>query len=142
MFIKYCVFALKFCDFSELCQFYCSAGFLPAWSVYTHWHRGWTEKGNSPEYFKIFKKTPQHLMNTLYIKLLWLLLSLSLLQFIWNILFFAQITPLPKPLAWITSARRAMSSVQRANYHIRHSEVLMDGHVGCSWSYIVFFSIF
>ena len=32
--------SLKFCDFSELCQFCCSAGFLPAWCVYTHWHRG------------------------------------------------------------------------------------------------------
>ena len=30
VFIKYCVFYLKFCDFSELCQFCCSAGFLPA----------------------------------------------------------------------------------------------------------------
>ena len=35
VFIKYCVFSLKFCDFSELCQFCCSAGFLPA-IVYTH----------------------------------------------------------------------------------------------------------
>ena len=25
-----------FCDFSELCQFCCSAGFVPAWCVYTH----------------------------------------------------------------------------------------------------------
>ena len=48
-FIKYCVFSLKFCDFSELCQFCCSACFLPAWYVYTHWHRGKTE-------FGIFKK--------------------------------------------------------------------------------------
>ena len=36
VFIKYCVFSLKFCDFSELCQFCCSTGFLPAWCVYTH----------------------------------------------------------------------------------------------------------
>ena len=56
VFIKYCVFSLKFCDFSELCQFCCSAGVLPAWCVYTHWHRGKTEKGQSPEYFKIFGK--------------------------------------------------------------------------------------
>ena len=48
VFINYCVFS--FCDFSELCQFSCSAGFLSAWCVYTHWHRGKTEKG--PEYFK------------------------------------------------------------------------------------------
>ena len=36
VFIKYCVFSLKFGDFSELWQFCCSAGFLPAWCVYTH----------------------------------------------------------------------------------------------------------
>ena len=36
VFIKYCVFSLKFCDFSELCQFCCRAGVLPAWCVYTH----------------------------------------------------------------------------------------------------------
>ena len=29
-------FALKYCDFSELCQFCCSAGVLPARCVYTH----------------------------------------------------------------------------------------------------------
>ena len=29
VFIKYCVFSLKCCDFSELCQFFSSAGFLP-----------------------------------------------------------------------------------------------------------------
>ena len=65
VFIKYCVFSLKFCDFSELCQFWCSAGFLPAWCVYTHWHRGKTEKGQSPEYFWKFEKNHQYLMNTL-----------------------------------------------------------------------------
>ena len=62
VFIKNCVFSLKFCDFSELCQFCCSAGVLPAWCVYTHWHRGKTE-------FGIFKKKigkTQYLMNTLY----------------------------------------------------------------------------
>ena len=30
VFIKYCVFSLKFCDFSELCQYCWSAGILPA----------------------------------------------------------------------------------------------------------------
>ena len=30
VFINYCVFSLKFCDFSELCQFCCRAGALPA----------------------------------------------------------------------------------------------------------------
>ena len=49
VFIKDCVFSLKCCDFSALCQFCCSAGFLPAWYVYTHWHRGKTEKGQSPK---------------------------------------------------------------------------------------------
>ena len=57
VFIKYCVFSLKFDDFSELCQFCCSAGVLPAWCVYTHQHRGKTGKGQSLEYFKIFEKT-------------------------------------------------------------------------------------
>ena len=65
LFIKYCVFSLKFCDFSELCQFCCRADVLPAWCVYTHWNQGKTEKGKSSEYFKIFQKT-QYLMNTLY----------------------------------------------------------------------------
>ena len=50
VFIKYCVFSLKFCDFSELCQFCCSAGFLHVWFVYTHWHWRKTEKGQNPEY--------------------------------------------------------------------------------------------
>ena len=59
-------FFLKFCDFSALCHFCCSTGVLPACCVYTHWHRGKTEKGQSPEYYKIFGKT-QYLMNTLYL---------------------------------------------------------------------------
>ena len=57
VFIKYCVFSLTFCDFSELCQFCCSAGVLPAWYVYTHWHRGRTEKGQSPGYISKSSKT-------------------------------------------------------------------------------------
>ena len=61
VFIKYCVFSLKFFEFSELCQLCCSAGFLPACCVYTHWHREKTESG---KYIKIFEKT-QYLMNTL-----------------------------------------------------------------------------
>ena len=44
--IKYCVFSLRFCDSSELCEFCFSAGFLPAWCVYT---------------------LTQYLMNTLYV---------------------------------------------------------------------------
>ena len=39
-----------------LCQFCRSAGVLPAWCVYTNWHRMKTEKGESPEYFKIIEK--------------------------------------------------------------------------------------
>ena len=46
-------FSLKFCDFSEPCQFCCSGG---ARCVYTHWHQGKTEKGQSPEYSKILWK--------------------------------------------------------------------------------------
>ena len=46
VFIKYCVFPLKFCYFSELCQVCCSAGVLPAWCVFTHWHQGKTEIRN------------------------------------------------------------------------------------------------
>ena len=63
LFIKYCVFSLKFWDFSELCQFCCSAGFLPAWCVYTHWRRGKTELG----IFKKKSEKTQYLMNTLYL---------------------------------------------------------------------------
>ena len=37
-------------------------------TLYTHWHRGKTEKGRSPEYFKIFEKT-QYLMSTLYLRM-------------------------------------------------------------------------
>ena len=40
---------MKCCDFSELCQFCCSAGVLPAWCLYTHWHWENTEKGKSPK---------------------------------------------------------------------------------------------
>ena len=64
VFIKYCVFSIKFCDFSELCQFCYSAGVLPDWCVYAHRHRGQTEFGI---FLKNRKKT-QYLMNTLYIR--------------------------------------------------------------------------
>ena len=51
VFIKYCVFPLKCCDFSELCQFFCSAGVLPA----NIWK---SESNQSSEYiFKFSKKT-------------------------------------------------------------------------------------
>ena len=61
-----CEFSVKLCDFSELCQFCCSASDLPAWCVYTHWHQVKTEKGQSSEYSKIFWEKKQYLMNTLY----------------------------------------------------------------------------
>ena len=73
VFIKYCVFSLKCCDFSELCQSCCSAGVRPAiWrpkrKVYTvhtisDTHR---EKPQSGIYLRICKKT-QYLMNILYV---------------------------------------------------------------------------
>ena len=48
-------FSLKCCDFSELCKFCCSAGVWPA-IVYTHWHRGETERGQSPKYILNLRK--------------------------------------------------------------------------------------
>ena len=50
-------FSLKCCDFSVLCPFCCIAGDWPV-IVYTHWHRGETERGQSPEY--IFKSSKKH----------------------------------------------------------------------------------
>ena len=62
---KLLCFSLQYWNFSELCQFCCSAGVLTALCVYKHWHRGKTEKGKSPEYFKIFKTKTQYFMHTL-----------------------------------------------------------------------------
>ena len=70
------VFFLKILSFFLNCC--CSAGVLPAWCVYIHWHRGKTEKGKSPEYFKIFQKT-QYLINTLY--------NLLFLRIGWKIIY-------------------------------------------------------
>ena len=53
VFIKYCVFSLKFFYFSELCQFCCSADFLSD-----------TEE-EQRNILKSSEKT-QYLMNTLY----------------------------------------------------------------------------
>ena len=50
------VFFLKILLFFWTLQVRYSDGVLSAWCVYTHWHRGNTEKGRSPEYFKIFEK--------------------------------------------------------------------------------------
>ena len=58
MFIKYCVFSLKFCDFSELCHASSAAAlvfYLPVVCTHTD-TRGETETGQSPEYFKILGK--------------------------------------------------------------------------------------
>ena len=63
--ITYCVFSLKFWVFSELCQFRCSAGFLPALCVYTE---GEERKTRDRNILKFSEKT-QYLMNTLYLKL-------------------------------------------------------------------------
>ena len=67
VFIKYCVFSLKCCDFSELC-FWCSADVWPAIvsSVYTLTPRGNRVRSETGKYFKIFEKT-QYLINTLYL---------------------------------------------------------------------------
>ena len=68
------VFFFKFLWFfwtlPVLLHHWCSTCHLAvqAWSpVYTHWHQGKTEKGQSPDYFfKIFEKA-QYFMNTLYV---------------------------------------------------------------------------
>ena len=57
--VKYCVFSLKCCDFSELCQFCCSAG------VCTHTvTKGKQRKTSVRNILKSLEKT-QYLMNTL-----------------------------------------------------------------------------
>ena len=58
VFIKYCVFSFKCCNFSELCQFCCSAGVLTP-----------RENRERPEfgiYLKSSDKKTQYLKNTLY----------------------------------------------------------------------------
>ena len=61
---------LLLCFFLKiLCQFCCRAGFLPAWCVYTHWHRGKQRKGRVRNILKSSKKT-QYLMKTLYLPFL------------------------------------------------------------------------
>ena len=79
---KYCVFSLNFCDFSKLCQFCCTAGFLPAWCLYTQWHRGITESGIFLKIRKntIFNEHPVHTTYPLYVKhaLRWLENELSM----------------------------------------------------------------
>ena len=56
VFIKYCVFSFKCCDFSELCQFCCSAGVVWPAIVYTLWKRVETKRGQSSEYILKYKK--------------------------------------------------------------------------------------
>ena len=62
VFINYCVFSLKFCDFSELCQFCCSAGVLPAWCGAC---KHTDTEGRVRNILKSSKKK-QYLMNILY----------------------------------------------------------------------------
>ena len=69
VFIKYCGFSLKLCDFSELCQFCCSAGVLPAWCVYTHWHQGKQRKTRVRNILKSFEKTIFNVLSDSLIKL-------------------------------------------------------------------------
>ena len=57
VFIKYSVFFPYLFHFSELCKFCCSACVWPD-IVYTHWHQGETERGQSPEY--ILKSSKNH----------------------------------------------------------------------------------
>ena len=57
-------FFLKMLWFSELCQFCCSVGCLPALCVYTHRHQR-EKKGRVRNNLKFSEKT-QYLMNTLY----------------------------------------------------------------------------
>ena len=55
MFLKYCVFSLRFYDFLNSASSAAALVFyLPG--VCTHRHRGKTEKGQSPDYFKVFEK--------------------------------------------------------------------------------------
>ena len=51
--IRYCGFSLKFCDFSELCQFCCT--------------KGKQRKTRVRNILKSFEKKTQSLMNTLYV---------------------------------------------------------------------------
>ena len=69
VFIKYCVFSLKFCDFSELYQFCCSAGvlsYLPGLCTHTE-TEGKQRKAKVRNILKSSEKT-QYLMNNLYIQ--------------------------------------------------------------------------
>ena len=70
LFIKYCVFFLKillfFLTLPVLLQCWCS-------TCLAHWHRGKTEKDQSPEYSKIFRKNTifnEHPIYTLYSRIL------------------------------------------------------------------------
>ena len=67
MFIKYCVFSLKFWDCSELCQFCCSAGVLPAWLCT---HTNTLGKQRKTRVRNILKSSKKHniIYNTLYKK--------------------------------------------------------------------------
>ena len=64
VFIKDCFFPWKCLIFLSSASSAARAWVSPA-TVYTHWHRGETERGQSPDY--ILKSSTQYLMNTLYL---------------------------------------------------------------------------
>ena len=66
--IKYCVFSLQFCDFSELFKICCSAGVLPLPGECTHTNtEGKQRKARVGNILKSSEKI-QYLMDTLYVK--------------------------------------------------------------------------
>ena len=68
MFIRYCVFSLKCCDFLNTASSAATLVFYLPFSGPSMkcTHRGKTERGQSPEYILKFSKKTQYLMNTLY----------------------------------------------------------------------------
>ena len=97
VFSKHYAFFLKTLWFSELCQFCCSAGVLPAWCVYTHTDtEGKRRKTRGQNILKSLKKT-QYLMNTLYKHVTMTISVISILDPPANIIFqiFTSATPEP-----------------------------------------------
>ena len=74
VFIKYCVFSLKFCDFSELCQFCCSLAFyLPGVCTHTD-TKGKQRKARVRNILKSLEKNTiiiQHSVQQLIRRILW-----------------------------------------------------------------------
>ena len=65
-----CFFSLKFCDFSELCKFCCSAG-------------DWPAAEGKPREARIYLEIFEYLINTQYLKFAVMFRS----QLVWNLLF-------------------------------------------------------